>query len=123
MNTQSKKLSLGGVIWDVFKDILFFPFWWYSFGLFKMLLGLKNFLSDKQKSLGLGVWIKNIFVPMYGQRDWQGMLISFCVRVVQIIGRSIAMAFWLIIAFLMFWAWLLFPAAVIYGLIWQLFSK
>lgn len=123
MNPRNQNLSLGAVILGIFKDVLFFPFWWYSFGLFKTLIWLKNFISDKQKSLGLGVWVKNIFVPMYGQRDWQGMLISFFVRLVQIIGRSIAMIFWLIISFVIFWSWLLLPAAIIYGIIWQLFSQ
>jgi len=107
------------IIGGVFKDILFFPFWWYSFGLFKMLVWLKNFLSDKQRSLGLGVWIKNIFVPMYGQRDWQGIMISIFIRSVQIFFRSIAMLVWALLAFVFFWLWLLFPAAIIFQIIGQ----
>jgi hypothetical protein len=119
MNAQSHKLSLGGVIWDVFKDILFFPFWWYSLGLFKMLVKLKDFLADKQKGLALGVWIKNIFVPMYGQRDWQGALISIFIRIFQIIGRSIIMLVYVAAALVFFWLWMLFPVAVVYEIIWQ----
>lgn len=117
--TNSKQLTLSSVIWDVFKDILLFPFWWYSFGLAKFLFRLKDFLSYKQRSLGLGIWIKNIFVPMYGQNDWQGVLISVFIRVVQIIFRSIAMLFWLILTMATLIIWLIFPLAVILGIVWQ----
>lgn len=117
---KNQNLTLTSVIGDVIKDILFFPFWWYSFGFFKMLVWLKTFISDKQTSLGLGVWIKNIFVPMYGQRDIQGVIISIFIRIFQIIGRSIVMIFWLLIALVAFWIWLLLPATIVYGIVWQL---
>ena len=117
--TNDRALTLSSVIGDVLKDILIFPFWWYSFGLGKFLLWLKSFLSDKQKSLGLGVWIKNIFVPMYGQRDWQGVLISIFIRIVQIIFRSIAMLIWLIVAIVMLMLWISLPLATVFGIVWQ----
>jgi hypothetical protein len=117
--TNDRSLTLSSVIGGVFKDILFFPFWWYSFGLAKFLIWLKSFLGDKQRSLGLGVWVKNIFVPMYGQRDWQGVLISIFIRIVQIIFRSIAMILWLLVAIVMLAAWLSFPLATVFGIVWQ----
>src|SRR3989338_2734955 len=78
-------------------DVLYFPLWWYTRGFLNLLMSLLNFLSDKQKSLALLVWLKNIFRPMYAQYDWQGMLISFFMRLVQIIFRSIFMLFWVIL--------------------------
>ena len=41
--------------------------------------------------LAIKVWIKNIFVPMFGMHDWQSRIISFFMRVVQIIGRAIVL--------------------------------
>ena len=41
--------------------------------------------------MAISVWIKNIFVPMFGQNDWQSRLISIFMRSVQIVGRSIGL--------------------------------
>lgn len=107
------------IIAELIRDILYFPLWWYSRGLFNLILGVKNFLVDKQKSLALLVWLKNIFKPMYAQYDWQGMLISFLVRSVQIIFRSIFLLFWTILALAVIIFWLLLPILVIYEIIFQ----
>jgi len=64
------------IILEVIKDILYFPLWWYSRGFFIFVLGVLNFIKNQEKSLALFVWIKNIFKPMYGQTDWQGILVS-----------------------------------------------
>jgi len=107
---------LAELVWD----ILYFPLWWYSRGFLNLLVSLYNFLSDKQKSLALLVWLKNIFRPMYAQYDWQGMLISFFVRLVQIIFRSLVMLFWLVACSAVVIFWLLLPVLVIYEIIFQL---
>ena len=108
------------ILAELVRDVLYFPIWWYSRGLLNLAIGLKNFLSDKQKSLALFVWLKNIFKPMYAQYDFAGHLISFVVRLVQIIVRGIAMLFWLVFALAVFIFWLLFPVLVIYEIIFQL---
>jgi len=104
---------------EIIGDILYFPLWWYSRGLAGVVRGLRRFLSDREKSLALLVWIKNIHRPMYGQYDWQGVLISFVMRVVQIIFRSILMVFWLAAAVFALFAWLILPVAAYYGIISQ----
>ena len=109
----------GKIIVELVYDILYFPAWWYSRGFLNLLISLKNFLSDKQKSLALLVWLKNIFRPMYAQYDWQGMLISFFMRLVQIIFRSFVMLFWLILSLGVVIFWLVLPALVIYEIIFQ----
>jgi len=106
---------LAELIWD----ILYFPVWWYGRGLVSLIMGMINFLVDKQKALALLVWIKNIFRPMYGQYDWQGMLISFFMRSVQIIFRSIVMLFWFIFSLAVIIFWILFPVLVVYEIIFQ----
>jgi hypothetical protein len=107
---------LAELVWD----ILYFPVWWYGRGLANLIISLMNFLIDKQKSLALFVWIKNIFKPMYAQYDWQGMLISFFMRLVQIIFRSMVMLFWLIVILAVIIFWIIFPVFVIYEIIFQL---
>jgi hypothetical protein len=106
--------TFSGIFLDLIKDVFFFPFWWYSFGLIKMVKRLVVFVVDKEKSLALGVWLKNIFVPMYGQRDIQGAIISFFIRLVQIIFRAVFLIFWTAVALAAFWLWVLAPIAIVY---------
>lgn len=118
--TKNSNLTLTKIFADILKDIVFFPFWWYSIGLVKTVKKLAGFVADKEKSLALLVWIKNLFVPMYGQRDIQGFIISFFIRLVQIIFRSIILLFWIAIALILFWIWVLAPILIIYMIVWQL---
>jgi hypothetical protein len=73
---------------DVLLDIVMFPLWWYSRGLVLMLKWSGDTLKGYAKYMAIGVWIQNIFVPMFGQHDWQSRLISIFMRLVQIVGRS-----------------------------------
>ena len=102
------------------KDIAFFPLWWYTTGLIKMISWVKGFLSDRLKSLALLVWIKNIHRPMYGQYDWQGVLISFFMRLIQIIARSVIMMFWLVFVAAVLLFWVALPLAVVYEIVFQI---
>jgi hypothetical protein len=120
ISAKSSNLTLAGIFFSILKDIIFFPFWWYSFGLVKTIKRLADFVAAKEKSLALLVWLKNIFVPMYGQRDWQGAIISFFVRLVQIIFRSVILIFWIVVALVAFWIWFLAPILIIYMIIFQL---
>ncbi|MDD5290837.1 MAG: hypothetical protein PHZ04_01855 [Patescibacteria group bacterium] len=110
----------GKIVLDLLRDIIYFPAWWYGRGLKQVAIGLKNFLVNKERSLALFVWIKNIFRPMYAQYDWAGILISFFVRLFQIIVRGIFMLFWLALALLILGLWLVLPILAIYEIIFQL---
>ena len=63
-------------------------------------------------ALAIGIWIKHVFTPMYGQHDWQGRLISFFMRVVQIILRAIALVAWAAVAVAVILFWLMVPFAL-----------
>lgn len=107
---------------DIVTDIVYFPVWWYTDGTNIVAKKLLAYLSDKQKSLGLWIWLKNLAKPMYGQYDWQGWLISFFMRLFQIIIRSIAMVFWLILALVIFSCWLVLPLFILYQIFYQLYG-
>jgi hypothetical protein len=89
--------AAGRVLKDIVLDVLLFPVYWYSKGLLRMVTWAGESLLGALTSLSLGVWIKNLFVPMYGQRDWQSRLISIFMRSVQIIFRLLGFFFWAII--------------------------
>jgi len=110
----------GKIAGEIVGSILYFPLWWYSRGLLNLGNFILQFLSDRQRSLALLVWIKNIHKPMYGQTDWQGRLISLFMRVVQIIFRAIAMAFWLLVAAAIALFWFVLPLFVFYHILFQL---
>lgn len=120
MISNNSLLYLFKILAELGQDIIFFPIWWYTVGLINFSKSLLNFLANQQKSLALFVWIKNIFKPMYGQADWQGKLISFFIRVIQIIFRSIVLLAAILIAFVLLVWWLLFPPFVIYQIIFQM---
>ncbi len=108
------------ILTELMKDIFYFPLWWYTRGLKNCLIFLKNFIVNREKSLALLVWIKNIHVPMYGQSDWQGRLISFFIRLFQVIIRSLVMIVWLLFSFFVFLLWLIFPLFALYQIFLQI---
>lgn len=108
------------VLAEIMRDILYFPVWWYTRGLFNLVKSLRDFLVEREKGLALTVWIKNIFKPMYAQTDWQGILISILMRIIEIIGRSIVMFFWVIVVLIAFVFWVAFPFLAIFEIIFQL---
>ena len=108
------------ILGEIVRDIAYFPVWWYTRGLVELIERLFNFIADRQRSLALAVWMKNILKPMYAQYDWQGRLISILMRVVQIILRSLVLLFWVIAVFVVFILWVILPPLVIYEIIFQL---
>lgn len=119
------KLTSSAYSFDIFteiaKNIFFAPLWWYSVGLIRLTRRLSIFISNREKSLALFVWIKNIFTPMYGQRDFQGIIISVFIRIFQIIFRLIVITLYLSVVIAIFWLWALAPIFIIYQIIWQIF--
>ena len=109
--------TLKAVVGATIVDFLYTPIWWYIGGLWKQLKWIVGSFDARQMDLAIDVWFKNLLVPMYGQYDFAGRLISFFMRLVQIVGRMMVLLVWgiLLLAWLM--AWLLIPVGVVY-LIW-----
>lgn len=87
-------MAMGGA---AIKDIVLFPVWWYTKGVVHMFEQLLRSARRQAAFFAVSVWVRNLFVPMYGQYDWQGRIISFFIRLIQIIFRSLAYVFWIII--------------------------
>jgi hypothetical protein len=102
---------------DFLRDIVYFPLWWYSRGTAKALFFCLNKIKNGEKRLGLKIWVANLFRPMFGQYDLAGKIISFFIRLIQIIARSILMLLWIILMIALFFVWLIFPPFVIYQII------
>ena len=106
---KSFQFLIKDVIWDFF----YWPIWWYSRGLLNTIKFSWQLITDQQKSLGVMIWLKNIFTPMYGQTDWEGRIISFVMRVLQVIVRSILLLLWIVVALLPIGFWVVLPAVVV----------
>jgi len=107
------------LILQIIGEILYFPVWWYSVGLGRLIVSLAAFWRGQEAALGLFVWLKNIFVPMYGQRDLASRAISFVMRLVQIILRGAALLVWLAVLIIILIIWLALPPALFLALAWQ----
>lgn len=92
--SRMAKISASEVAATMVGDLVYFPVWWYSTGLGEAASFALRALRGYSRTLGLSVWVQNLFVPMYGQNDWQSRIISFFMRLVQIIGRVIILAVW-----------------------------
>lgn len=109
----------GKIILQILGEILYFPIWWYSVGFARFCKGAARFWLNREINLGFSVWAKNLFVPMYGQRDFTGRLISFLIRLVQIIFRGLLLLFWLVVVLAALIVWLIFPLALLLVLVFQ----
>jgi hypothetical protein len=117
IKTTSSSISL---LSGILGMILYFPLWWYSLGFYRFAKRIFLFWREQAYSLAVLIWIKNIFVPMYGQGDFVGRLISFGVRLVQIIARSFILFLWLIFCTVLIISWLALPILIILATIIQL---
>ena len=111
---------LGRIIADLVREVLGFPVWWYTRGLALLANKIIDFLGDSFKALNLAVWLKNLFVPMYGQRDIVGWLVSFFMRLTQIIFRGVGWLFLMVVCLIIACLWLLLPPLITWQIFYQL---
>lgn len=103
-------------------DVFLFPVWWYTNGLKRVILACGRTVQEANISLAPGIWLKNIFVPMYGQSDWQGRIMSVFMRIVNIIGRGFAFGVFLFFMFGLILLWIAFPPFIMLMLGFSLFG-
>lgn len=100
------------LVFDFLIHLLYFPIWWYTGGAKRALLFCAGLVRDGNYNLSPGLWLKNVLVPMFGQTDWQGRLMSIFMRIVNVIVRSFGLLVWTTIMVGVFFIWLLFPVFV-----------
>lgn len=116
-------MALSSAFKQIGKEILtffYFPIWWYSKGVIRWYALWYGGVIFIFKRSGVSVWIKNWLVPMFGQSDWQGRLISFVMRTIQIIIRFFALLIFSIFYTIIMLAILCGPLYAIYVIIFSL---
>jgi len=109
-------LVLQRLIIQLVLDVLYFSVWWYSVGVMRFGVGLGHIFQDVNVYLAPLLWLRNMFVPMFGQTDIQGRLMSIFIRFFNTIFRLIVLLFLAVILLVVFVAWLIFPIFVAYML-------
>jgi len=107
-------LVLQRISYDFLIHILYFPVWWYTVGLKRAVLFLWKLVAQGNARLAPGLWLKNIFVPMYGQRDIQGRIASFFIRSVNVVFRAIVLIMWIALCLGLLALWCIIPAYIVY---------
>ncbi|HSR88895.1 MAG TPA: hypothetical protein VLK22_00655 [Candidatus Udaeobacter sp.] len=105
-------LVLQRLLIETVLDVIYFPIWWYTKGAAHALRWCFNLLKTGNENLAPGLWLANLFVPMFGQFDIQGRIVSFFMRLVQILARTVALAVWLTLCLVLFLVWLALPVLV-----------
>ncbi len=101
------------IIIDPILEILYFPFWWYTKGLKNAALSLRNNIHKLAHTLAIRLLLANMFKPMFGQYSLNGRIISFFMRVLQLLFYSILFMIGVIILLVLFFIWIgILPYAV-----------
>jgi len=108
------------LVFDLFGGVIGFPFWWYSRGLVKWSKFVWAWFLGYKAYLGVGVWVSNLFVPMYGSNTIAGRLISFFMRSVMIVIRSVGLLFLVLFCSALFLSYVFIPILVIVMVVYNL---
>lgn len=90
-------------------DLVYFPVWWYTAGFVRVLKGARGMIAGVNQQFAPGLWIRNLFVPMFGQTDWQGRLMSVFMRLANFVARSLALVVWSLIVVGLVILWIVLP--------------
>lgn len=121
MNDNILVATIKYIFIEVLWDIIYFPVWWYTKGTARIgRYCLESIQFQINRRLALGIWISNIFKPMYGDYTIEGRIISGFMRVIVLLWKLIQMIFWLIFLIILFLAWLILPVVIILFILYQL---
>lgn len=104
------------LLFDVLLDALYTPVWWYTDGLSGMFRFFARNARYGANVIGIGLWVKSLFKPMYGERTWQGRIVSFVMRLIVLFWDSAIYLILLVMLTFVVFAWIFLPPL----LVWQL---
>lgn len=99
---------------DLAGSVVWFPVWWYTKGLQRVIDAASSAVWYRVRSYALVIWIKNFFVPMYGEYDIWGRIISLMMRFVVLIYRIVALTVEVVVYFIGIAIWVFLPPAAFY---------
>lgn len=107
-------IRLAGILLDeTVREVFYAPLWWYTRGAVRAIDRFRARVRDANDHLALLIWMRSIFIPMYGQYDFAGRLISIVMRCLQIFIRGVVFVVWTAISFVLLLAYFLLPLVVL----------
>lgn len=94
MQSNAIVLFVRFLVTDIVLDVVRFPVWWYTRGAAQVAAWYGQQLGFGIDRLALIVLLRNLGRPMFGDYSWQGRIISFFVRIVQLIVSIILFVGW-----------------------------
>jgi hypothetical protein len=94
---------------DVTTSVVTFPLWWYGDGLTSVIRWSGRSLRYRWRSYAFDVWLRSMFVPMYGQADLFGRAISVVMRFVVLAWRLVGYGIEALLHGLLIVAWTAWP--------------
>lgn len=104
---------LGYIFKRIILDLLYFPLWWYTRGLLRILRWGRETIANAERQLALGIWLKAMFKPMFQDYTWEGRLVSFFMRAMLLIFKMVMFGAWVIAVAVMICMWLALPIAAL----------
>lgn len=102
------------------EELLAFPFWWYTAGIKKAWLWLSFQAKMASRRLSYRILLRHLFVPLYGDYTWSGILIGVPVRIGYFIVLTIVLVVWMILVGLAFLLWIALPVIAVVSLVREL---
>ena len=101
---------------EIFWSILYFPVWWYTTGLMKVVNLAINEITSFARAFALKTLLKYMFKPMYGYTDIISRLISLYVRIGYFLVLAVVSVLYTIALFILVVLWVIVPPFVLYNL-------
>jgi len=99
---------------DIIGEIIYFPLWWYSSGLYRTGVFCLKGIKKQWENMGMAIHFKFLFKPMYAQRDFAGRMISFFARLIQLVFKLVSFLVIILLFLLVFSLWIVLPIIVLW---------
>jgi len=104
-----------------FLSVVYFPYWWYTVGLKKRVIGFANGIKNLARNLALKIMFTHLFQPMFGEYSKSGRIISFFMRFILLIWRSFLFLVGSLVFLALLVLWIVVPLVSVWQIIIYLF--
>lgn len=101
------------VLIDIIFEIIYFPVWWYSYGLSSVFKFSIKSIKQNFRNYGISIGFRFLFKPMYSQNDFWGRIISFFMRLIVLIFKLIVFFVIFIFYIFIFILWIFLPIIIL----------
>ncbi len=90
-----------------------FVIWWYGAGLKNIFHWAWQELAELEDHIHWKQWACALFIPMYGQNDWRGRMVSVVMRFVVLVYKTLWVLVWIVFHAIILGTYIVFPVLAI----------